>query len=160
MFAKGSLIGCSFGKDGYLSVKGNLAETSDADYLCNRATSDIGMSTAKKSIAVPIITAHTTMRKMSAAILISTGCIICSIPAYASPRTKLFIPRANSLCARVSDRSRRLNVQRRSLGSLQTDVASTHHVPGHNFAAAAFEIMTIQEGAIGVFDALLQTYLG
>lgn len=71
---------------------GHLAEPSDADYLCNMATSDIGISTAKKSMAAPIITAHTTIRKMSAAILISTGCTICPTPAYASPRTKSFYP--------------------------------------------------------------------
>ncbi|MGO6944450.1 hypothetical protein [Rhizobium johnstonii] len=45
-------------------------EPSDVDYLPDSATSDIGISTAKKSIAAPIIITHTTIRKMSAAILI------------------------------------------------------------------------------------------
>lgn len=66
-------------------------EPSDVDYLPNSATSDIGISTAKKSIAAPIIITHTTIRKMSAAILISTGCIICAVPAYASPRDKTLL---------------------------------------------------------------------
>lgn len=48
-------------------------------------------STAKKSVAAPIIITHTTIRKMSAAILISTGCIICAVPAYASPRDKTLL---------------------------------------------------------------------
>lgn len=61
------------------------------DYLPNSATSDIGISTAKKFIAAPIIITHTTIRKMSAAILISTGCIICAVPAYASPRDKTLL---------------------------------------------------------------------
>ncbi|MHC2221287.1 hypothetical protein ACVIGV_006737 [Rhizobium leguminosarum] len=54
------------------------------DYLCKSATSDIGISTAKKSIAALIIITHTVIRKINAASLISTGCIICS-PQHVRP---------------------------------------------------------------------------
>ena len=49
--------------------------------------------------------------------------------------------------------------RRRSLGFLKTDVAWTDQVAGRS-SVAAFEMVAVKEGTVGVCDALLQTYLG
>jgi hypothetical protein len=69
------------------------------DYPCKNATSDIGIWTAKKSIAALIIITHTVIRKINAATLISTGCFICSPQHMRPPRDKTLLSLAQIRCA-------------------------------------------------------------
>lgn len=80
-------------------AEGNLTEPSDVAYPCKSAISDTGISTGKKSIAALITIAHTVIRKINAAILISTGCIICSPQHVRPPRDKSLLFLAQIRCA-------------------------------------------------------------
>lgn len=104
------------------------------DYPCKSAIRDIGISTAKKSIAALIIIAHTVIRKINAAILISTGCIICFPQHVRPPRDNTLLFLAQIRCARgmMCDCRESGRVQRRIFGSLKPDAALTDQVAGHS----------------------------